>query len=728
MPVETKEKFIHIRVKDPDDFIAIRTITISASRGIKALVGRLKSDPKGGTTVQSFMFDKGKWTVDRAKAWVSKHEKASVGPVSFWDDATISFGLTSIEWGSSSKLELFEDYIAAMKAQGVDVLDTASRAVFTARPVHALPRYNVKKRAFTKKTLRRSFGSFALGVVDIEHRLRVYKQVKEEEIAGMILASAMPEDQKDPAAIYILGAVWKKVSAAKRILTPDTIAAVGEWMTSMEVDRDPENDAFLVGDKFVPLREAPIDLLKCYSPYDIASYEGKRTLLCLGGEDGKVDFDGCALTEHPADDKAELLSLTASAIREEDTKMAGDNFVPFMGIRAMEFASAEELRWCPTCGSQSLEEFCCAATIEIESVEIAKRPTTDFIIPANHPKCKDKSGHFPIPDEDHARNALARVAQFSSAPKWWSGTLAELVSLVKRAVKRKFKKIEVSDVETAALEVIGRVDEANGHSHDIFSDLEIGIENGHSHWPSKFLVDTNPDGVVITGRTSTWAEYVGNNQNPIVHQHTFKIAKTTKEGAEMAKISKFSVANDKPLAWLAAVKKILGELEASALNSEDKGERELYASLVDLNKQVGSFDLEAAVTTALNDRISKGELFTKQGAEDLATQKVNEYKQAQEAAANKAKEDAGKIANRLESAKKAGIKIDVVLEKASNDKPAVTVENRIKDFPLTKEGDTAFELFVASVKSIKPTVVPPVGHLPETGSSDDEPPKWSGKI
>lgn len=56
---------------------------------------------------------------------------------------------------------------------------------------------------------------------------------------------------------------------------------------------------------------------------------------------------------------------------------------------------------------------------------------------------KDKKDHFPINDEDQARNALARVHQYSSAPEWYKGSLQGLQALVARKVKAKYPKIDV---------------------------------------------------------------------------------------------------------------------------------------------------------------------------------------------------------------------------------------------------------------------------------------------
>lgn len=88
-PEETEE-FVHIRVKDPDDFVdgSFRTIAIDADKGIKAVIGKLKSDPKGSTVVQKFIFDKSKdWTMEKAQAWVKEHKDSALPSTSQGSDA-----------------------------------------------------------------------------------------------------------------------------------------------------------------------------------------------------------------------------------------------------------------------------------------------------------------------------------------------------------------------------------------------------------------------------------------------------------------------------------------------------------------------------------------------------------------------------------------------------------------------------------------------------------------
>jgi len=80
---ETEGEYIIIRVKDPDYFDpdSFRTIDISKDDGIKATIGCKKGEYEGGkcnigTEVQRYLFDKEKWTLSEAEAWVEEHKEA----------------------------------------------------------------------------------------------------------------------------------------------------------------------------------------------------------------------------------------------------------------------------------------------------------------------------------------------------------------------------------------------------------------------------------------------------------------------------------------------------------------------------------------------------------------------------------------------------------------------------------------------------------------------------
>ncbi len=76
--------------------------------------------------------------------------------------------------------------------------------------------------------------------------------------------------------------------------------------------------------------------------------------------------------------------------------------------------------------------------------EAEVRNRGNVVFPAGSKKVKDNKDHFPINDANQARNALSRVAQYSSVPGWYSGSLSELQSAVQSAVSRKFPGIKVT--------------------------------------------------------------------------------------------------------------------------------------------------------------------------------------------------------------------------------------------------------------------------------------------
>lgn len=98
-------------------------------------------------------------------------------------------------------------------------------------------------------------------------------------------------------------------------------------------------------------------------------------------------------------------------------------------------------------------EICTAAELFLKmakkldpKAKVRNRGTVVF--PADHPKVSDKKDHFPINDEDQARNALARANQFKKAPPWYTGSLQSLVNAVAKKVHSKYKNVEVSKKST----------------------------------------------------------------------------------------------------------------------------------------------------------------------------------------------------------------------------------------------------------------------------------------
>lgn len=100
---------------------------------------------------------------------------------------------------------------------------------------------------------------------------------------------------------------------------------------------------------------------------------------------------------------------------------------------------------CPVCGSKMQPAKEGDSMAERKPDPGAKvRNRGKCALPAEHPKVNDNEDHYPINNVDRARNALARVAQQSSSPDWFDGTLEQLQSIVRGAVKKAYPSIKVS--------------------------------------------------------------------------------------------------------------------------------------------------------------------------------------------------------------------------------------------------------------------------------------------
>lgn len=68
MPIETKKNEIRARINMPQKYSKMRTINISRTMGIMAIYGKLKNSEKW--EIQSYRFDKNKWTTDSVGKWL----------------------------------------------------------------------------------------------------------------------------------------------------------------------------------------------------------------------------------------------------------------------------------------------------------------------------------------------------------------------------------------------------------------------------------------------------------------------------------------------------------------------------------------------------------------------------------------------------------------------------------------------------------------------------------
>lgn len=92
---------------------------------------------------------------------------------------------------------------------------------------------------------------------------------------------------------------------------------------------------------------------------------------------------------------------------------------------------------CPQCKSDFVAR--------VDEKKTKKATRGDAIFKDTDKSVLDNADHFPINSVSQARNALARVAQYKSTPKWYSGSLKTLRKKVIKAVKAKYPSIKVSE-------------------------------------------------------------------------------------------------------------------------------------------------------------------------------------------------------------------------------------------------------------------------------------------
>lgn len=87
-----------------------------------------------------------------------------------------------------------------------------------------------------------------------------------------------------------------------------------------------------------------------------------------------------------------------------------------------------------------------AYNVIFEGKEPAIRTRPNPVFDSTDADVNDNKDHFPLGSVNQARNALARVNQYSSVPSWYNGkSLKTMKAKVARAVKKHYPSIEVTE-------------------------------------------------------------------------------------------------------------------------------------------------------------------------------------------------------------------------------------------------------------------------------------------
>jgi len=175
---ETEDSFRY-RVKDPEGFQDGSFKTIDITKGIKAVIGRLKGEKT--TTVQSVIFSKDEFkTLDKAKKWLSDHPDMKEKWIPYTSASRII--KESAERQEVRDITEFWDWtehrIHELKDPGlVCVIVKESLVPFRMDYVAAVPRKSLNNRIYTSELLKDVAPKFVGKPLLIDHDIEHCKAV-----------------------------------------------------------------------------------------------------------------------------------------------------------------------------------------------------------------------------------------------------------------------------------------------------------------------------------------------------------------------------------------------------------------------------------------------------------------------------------------------------------------------------------------------------------------------
>ena len=212
--------------------------------------------------------------------------------------------------------------------------NTKSVAYMASVLCNSFPKRNARGRMMMPKVLARSVASARDSILNIDH---TPFGVDGEGIVGHIkTASFQWNEEADgmrpakPIPVNALNALSLRHPRIPKILEDQN--RLRSWGTSMECRHNYNDAGFWYEGEYIPVQDAEEAMRQCVGKMYVKPYKGKELSLCIGGEDGAVDFWGYALTQDPADTDATILGF-ASVGREAAS--AGNKKKFFFGLSAI---------------------------------------------------------------------------------------------------------------------------------------------------------------------------------------------------------------------------------------------------------------------------------------------------------------------------------------------------------------------------------------------------------
>jgi len=309
MVPEITDKYIIIRITDPDSFIAesFKTIWVDKDAGIQEVMG--KKQKSNTNEVQSYIFDKNLWTIEDARAWVRsmKHEQKSTVAEQFGKKRTFVTAKVAL-CAQKPNLSVGTKIVPLTK----EVFDkNQSEAAlndkyfFYVEGVHEGK--NLNGDVFTRDELVKTYKSAGYQLIDWEH--------VRDQVIGFSLESELISNGDEPMAVAFSG-ILNRLSPYMQIEE-----RVGDTVTS----RDELIRQRFFEDKLAVSMECLFDSMRCaecgYHTDDAFDFEfhvmmNHSNILESGQRVGRelvgVDFTGWGIIEFPADRQAFVVSLRTS--------------------------------------------------------------------------------------------------------------------------------------------------------------------------------------------------------------------------------------------------------------------------------------------------------------------------------------------------------------------------------------------------------------------------------
>lgn len=238
------------------------------------------------------------------------------------DDLAASGQQAEISSVQISTINLLNSEVASKLFPHVQLTNSENLSFFEFVFCNSLPKKNARGRAFTPKVLMNSFASLNDQLIDYEHMLGANGiGSNDDRVIGHVKATrfSLPHELETasareianltaPLPAYGLGALFNRVSGVSKIIEGRSRTP---WKVSMECGHDYKDACFLYENEFIPVLDAEIAMRECVTKTSVKPFKSRDLTLCLGGEDRFVDFWGLALTQNPADESAEILSIAS---------------------------------------------------------------------------------------------------------------------------------------------------------------------------------------------------------------------------------------------------------------------------------------------------------------------------------------------------------------------------------------------------------------------------------